>query len=752
MSAAIFANLVVPFGLFVLYLLFARALMGALNNRNLALGFALAIPMALPYVVSGIIRMPIVSGFWVSFVLIAIWAIFSYFKSCQCSSVMREAFFKWRELSCVLGIILITAIIFLPGVFSDGYFVPNANFDFIYQSVDARYMYLHQPTEFNPGATGAEDLPLTWSANEQGRYLSSVIQAIVSNYVFYGDYLAGSVSAFVFFYLVFILALYSVIVAAGVAGPIALVLTVVVAGLPYNWVSVRYMLIGQLSALPIFLFLIASLVNKSIEDPPRKSVFLLCGLLCLVYFALGFFACSFVGMFLLLLLINGRLNIRAFTINIGLLVAVPALIYFAPYASRPAVAWDVVHHWLEVIFTKMYSSRSVDEVSVDFLSEFVALRILGFDFSPYLSYFSHLNSAIYLTSLLSSLLALLYITYKVIKLDSVYIAIKAVWITYLTFCSVFYFTQGGYLLFKTTAYMAIAPILVYISLYKEAADKLKTFVAPTAIIVLLGFTMQAVFHANSFMADRLGSRLTTSVGGSRDFVQLAKYLRETGENKKIWLNLSNPNAQAFVLLAAGNFRDKGIRNNYQLLENARWSDDACDLPVVMPEDLVLLESRHSAVSDARSRDVYFKPEFENSSYAIVKMKNIERLTAYSRGFYGPEPVNFSWNNTFNIGRWSTGRSAIVVYGAKESEYGLRILAFNGLDLKVRYGSSMREYKLEASSAFQNIDTQTISKGWSCIELDGDASSLPSNFNRYVFSTKKLDPRPIKYMVNYYSAD
>lgn len=739
-------NIVLPLLLFLVYLALARAFMLVLKERELAMGFALAVPMALPYIVSGVLQRSVGTGFLISAFFMLTLIVFFTLKQLRCSGVKNVSFFDRAELLSVLFIVFLCGSLLLPGVYTDGYFIPNANFDFIYQTVDSRYMYLHQPTVFNPTATGAADLPLSWSSNEQGRYLSSVLQAVVSNYVFDGDYLAGSISVFIFFYLVYIVATYCVIEAAGLNRLAALLITLVVAMMPYFWASIRYMLIGQLSALPLFLFILAALLKRPMNLLQNKSILVLCGLLCLIYFALGFVTCAFVAV--LILLTYGAKNIaakKAFYTLVAL-GAIPLLIYFSPYSSSPEVAISVVRHWFEVIFTKMYSTRSVDEVSVDYLSELISLRILGLDISPILAKLLSLNDFWYFSIFALSLVLLAFITYLVVRLPSKANAVKALWFTYLVFCATFYLTQGGYLLFKMLSYMAIAPVVVYISVFLNSKRPMRVALGVALFAGVLLNAAQTLFLVGAFSADRFGARFTPGVGGSNDYVQLVQYLGKETSKNRLWINLSNPAAQAFVLLGAGNFTDKGIKNNYQLLENSRWSDQACDFPSINEDDLVVVNSIYSPVHDGRPRDVYRNPEFENSTYAVVKMKNVERLSAYSRGFYGPEPVNFDWNHTFNIGRWSSGRSAVVVYNSNPENFHLKVLAFNGLGLKISHGSKVLEYALPASPSFQPLALGALKSGWSCVEISGNGSALTSSFNRLIFKNKNLDSRPIEYMV------
>lgn len=752
MMSSTVVNIVVPLLLFFVYFALAKAFTLVLKSRELAMGFALAVPMALPYIVSGILRQPVGTGFLISAFFTLAWIVFLALKQLRCSKVKGVEFFDKTELLSILFVVFLCGSLLLPGIYTDGYFIPNANFDFIYQTVDSRYMYLHQPTVFNPTATGAADLPLSWFANEQGRYLSSVLQAVVSSYIFGGDYLAGSISVFVFFYFVYIVATYCVIEAAGLNRLAALLVTLVVAMMPYFWLSIRYMLIGQLSALPVFLFILAALLKRPMSLLEDKSIIVLCGLLCLIYFALGFVACAFIAAFILLAYRTERIEAKKTFYTVVALGAIPLLIYFSPYSSSPNVAISVVLHWFEVIFSKMYSTGNVAEVSVDYLSELVSLRILGVDISPFLPKLLLLSDFWYFLIFALSLALLALITYLVVRLPTKINSVKALWFTYLVFCVTFYVTQGGYLLFKILSYMAIAPVVVYISVFLNSKRAMRVVLA---IILLVGGVLnaaQTLSLAGAFSADRFGARFTPGVGGSSDYVQLVQYLKKETSKKRLWLNLSNPAAQAFVLLGAGNFTDNGVKNNYQILENSRWSDNACDFPSIKEDDLVVVNSIYSPIHDGRPRDVYRNPEFENSTYAVVKMKNVERLSAFSRGFYGPEPANFDWNHSFNIGRWSSGRSAVVFYNSKPENFQLKVLAFNGLGLKISHESKVLEYALPASPSFQPLALGALKSGWNCVQMSGNGSVLNSSFNRLLFRNKNLDSRPIKYMVTLDVAD
>ena len=130
MSSPIIVNIVIPFLLFFIYLLIARTFLLILKNRELALGFALAIPMTLPYVVSGILQRPIGVGFTIA-TIATILAILYFLKRKYRTTFQSGIFFTKTDIISILIVITLCCSILMPGLYSDGYFIPNANFDFI---------------------------------------------------------------------------------------------------------------------------------------------------------------------------------------------------------------------------------------------------------------------------------------------------------------------------------------------------------------------------------------------------------------------------------------------------------------------------------------------------------------------------------------------------------------------------------------------------------------------------------------------
>ena len=247
------------------------------------------------------------------------------------------------------------------------------------------------------------------------------------------------------------------------------------------------------------------------------------------------------------------------------------------------------------------------------------------------------------------------------------------------------------------------------------------------------------------LSDNPSSKFGTGVGMSGDYIQLLNYLRSISPEQKVWIALPTPNQQGYVLLGSNNFRDQGIGQNFQVLENARWSSRACEEPKITSTDLVVIPSRFAPTVEAANNPKYSNPNFENSQYAVVEFKKLHKLIVFSRGFFAPEQVKLTWNSTFEAARWSTGKSAILVYSDSPiNGMSGKVLTYG--DLKLTSTSiDTGEILLRGMPKFQNLTLKFSSKGWTCIELTGETNFNKPQLNRWIFTSRPTDPRPIKFL-------
>ena len=210
--------------------------------------------------------------------------------------------------------------------------------------------------------------------------------------------------------------------------------------------------------------------------------------------------------------------------------------------------------------------------------------------------------------------------------------------------------------------MSVVPFIIYLFLYEKFNFKEKTFFSLTFLFMTTINLYTVLSNSNDFFNQKFGAQFSKGIGASKEFISVSKFLKEikhSENNKNIWYSLSNPHVQAFILLASDDYIHHGIKNNTQIFGNYRFRDNACSIPEIKPNDLVVVNSIYSSISDAGPKTLYNNPIFENSLYAVVNFKNIKEMFVFSDGFYGPEPINMAWNNTFNISRWSSGESAFL---------------------------------------------------------------------------------------------
>lgn len=149
-----------PLGFLLLVLSVGGALCRWVGSRLSAFAVALIGSMVVPYLASAILQQSILVGVWIG---LALGASIIAFYLINGGRIIR--LIDFLPLHDPVGFFVLAVLVFgplLPGLFGGGFFIPNANFDFIYQAVDARYMAMNDPTVFEPVPSGGALLIFLW--------------------------------------------------------------------------------------------------------------------------------------------------------------------------------------------------------------------------------------------------------------------------------------------------------------------------------------------------------------------------------------------------------------------------------------------------------------------------------------------------------------------------------------------------------------------------------------------------------------
>lgn len=719
-----------------------------IKNSPLSIALSACSFMAVPFALAGIFQQNIQFGFALFALLVSALSIHQLITVERSNIFLSRSFCGEFLLTCLIALVVV-----FPSYLSGGLPITHPNYDFIYQSVDAHFMAKSNPTVFESIQTGGSDLPLDWSANQQGRYLSSVLQAVVSEAAFSGNYVYGSLAVFQFFILLHILATFIAVrlVAKNKWVFFAVIMTALVS--IAGWSPIRFMLIGQLSATPIYLMLISSLLIMLTKGEVSKkqgfAVYVCVGMLLSIYFAVGFFAGISVGLFFLYV---NRRHISILLRQLSALAVFSGFFYFAPYFSKPSVVIEVVAHWFEVILSKMYSNRAIDEVAVEYLSEFIAFRLIGID-PQVLWTFGHVNSAstsAYVLLVAVSVIGLILLLYSVARTaPEIRPFLALLWAQYIGFSLLFFITQSGYLVFKTLGYLYFVPLLTLASALPTLNSiRLRALLSGILVVVFLSNLFEQRKLTSDFAADRLGMVFGADIANNNDVADLGRYLKNNVSDKPLYLALPTVNQQAMIALYTSDFKLRGLTNNHQNLENARWKDDACDLPNFTGREYLVVPSRKGRITDASYSISYVEPLFENQSYAVVEEKNLQELVLFSRGFYFPEPIKLEWNGTFDVARWSTGKSAVIVRrSGTNSLLKFSVLTYGDLDLKLRKNDQVdKSIELKGAPYFTGEEISLDGAPWTCLIFEGKTSFEQEKLNRFLFPSRHIDPRPIQFLI------
>jgi hypothetical protein len=717
--------------------------------------------MALPYICSGFFQTKIINGFIIALVLVLGSFLFANYKY-QFFKAKKLQLFSKFEIIEIITILLAVSFILMPGMYSDGYFIPNSNFDFAFQVLDSKIMNLRSATEFNKiieykDQIKNQEIPFSnFEPVVQGRYLCAVLTAVVSNFFYLQNYFTGAISVFIFFYFTFVISVYCIVKEIIKSYFFRLLIVFLIIASPISWTSIKYGLIGQLSAIPIFFFLIAAMIknDQMLLNNNKYYIFILIGFISLIYSALSFVSAIIIFFYYLINWLYKKISTKDLLLTSCISSILWILMYISPNIFSLKNIISFLKTWYELIYHDFFKHDQINfvQVFVEYLSDFILLRILGFEITPFLSTFLKINSVAYYFFYAFSLILLIVISFKVKNFKKNKIFLQALWLSYVLFCLIFYFSQAGYLVFKTLIYMSVVPFILYLFLYKKFNSKEKIFFSLTFLFMIVINLHTTLSTNNDYFSQKFGAQFSKGIGASKEFISVSNFLKEIkhSENKNIWYSLSNPHVQAFVLLASDDYIHRGIKNNKQIILNYKWEDNGCSIPEIKPNDLVVVDSVYAPISDAGSKTLYVNPIFENSLYAVVEFKNIREMFVFSDGFYAPEYVNLNWNNTFHVARWSSGESAFLSYSKKPISLTLEILTYSDLNLDIQQDEYFnKSYFLQRSDSFQRLILNKSKEGWSCIKMNGKIDNLnfKQSMNRIFFKKQDLDGRFIKYLVS-----
>jgi len=412
MTNPIYVNFIVPIIILIIYFFFAKEIYKYLKNKYLSLGFALAIPMALPYICSGVFYTKIINGFIIALMLVLGSFLFANYKY-QSFKAKKLQLLSKPEIIEILTILLIVSFIFMPGMYSDGYFIPNSNFDFVLNILDSRIMNLRPAVIIDKGGN-FDSLPLnTYTQILIGRYLCEVLQAVVSNFFYHQNYFTGGISVFIFFYFTFVISVYCIVIEIIKSYFFRLLIVFFIIASPISWTSIQYGVIGQLSAIPIFFFLIASMIknDQMLLNNNKYNIFILIGFIFLIYPALAFVCAIITFFYYFINWLYKKISFKDLLLTSCISSILWVLIYTLPYISNFSTIINFLNQWYKLILE--HADVSLVRIFPEYLSDFILLRILGFEITPFLSFFSKINSVIYYFFYAVSIILLIVISFKV---------------------------------------------------------------------------------------------------------------------------------------------------------------------------------------------------------------------------------------------------------------------------------------------------------------------------------------------------
>lgn len=564
-------------------------------------------------------------------------------------------------LKTTLLYILPALVILIPAIkIGVEFFFGAVNFDFFYNSQDSVYLSSHSVLEFDIANDNAI-FPLTWSANPQGRFAVSLIGAFALKFLglnplhFNSALLASLVliSAFAFAAVARSIYRFGILLSS-----IAVALFIFSGGFAQGYC---YYLLGQISALPIFMAvciyasrafteLNENISTQKIATNDAVVVIFLLNALYIFYAILSFFAVAvIVGAFFFLIAANKKnalINLRGMTVLAAgsLIVFLLIRVFSLGEAKRTVVDWIVLS--LNTAGPSSASSAVFNEYTTE---SFIPLLFGFFTYPTGGSIFNSLLGAgemrswtLFVVGLLI-LLTFLWALVKVIRRHLMPIGAKAIIgsiSTIALICSfIFFTTKSGYAIFKIGNWFIplLLPLIlaaICLSIRRLRAHDIAfigigslILCANTATAINYIFPLLPVFRTASF-------ENVSNLNGMTGVSELKSQLLSKPDRPLIF-HLNNGIKNAWI---ANEFRDRTVtvltHNSQPLMDKALPSVPCSIAAPSFPKDAVLIDDRGAKSDpDILSINQDAQPFFKNAYYSAYFAAGIDHYAFLGRGSY-----------------------------------------------------------------------------------------------------------------------
>ena len=680
--------------------------------------------------IANLLKMPTIKSLWIATIFLVILSCISIYKEPTRAVTTLITQSKVAFLYYALfGLMTLTNTVY--GTF---------NFDFFYNTLDSVFLQNNSLFEYS---NSPDVFPLTWSADQMGRYGISFLIALLNGLIYAPTYWAGA--CFVLMILFSIIATSTLIktLAGSTNGFFKFFAIFITIFNPLTITGWHYALLGQTSGWPVFILLLIVLVIPGVEKSKSHyfAISILVVSLFWIYPAHLMVAIPLVVLFFL----RDHLakSLSHFPFFIFSFIGVTAL----TIGLYPINAYEKFARLFLYSSSTGADSKIIPSVFNQFSSSVGPLISSG-----YLTYpVTQSNFQVFLLYILLSTAALFLIfnltpTFTSWNFRIKYISnIQIISLYFLSwYLFVFAVVRSNYLIFKISIWFI--PLLVGLAVLSLGKIQIKNRALGayflTALIVLtLPIQISALATVNKAL-DREGISfpwadqkyalsLSEIVRDSKSPI----HLRVPSAEEAGWLSLQLPEAaMKRVSYAAPPRQVLGVgfedvcMNNTKLDENGKlvWTSQKSD---IFPAPILKYEMSKSS-----------------QTFSIVDVSDVSLFLSQNAGVFYPERSN-GW--PFPVGdffRWSNGTLAFSVWSSSAKFISLDFSIMKGPDLKsLAFDESMngkvKVTNLDDSLVKVSWENLSIEKGWNCVKLSSIETPAPISY-----SSSRPDFRPLAFAI------
>lgn len=676
--------------------------------------------------IANLLKMPTMMSLWIASFFLIILSCISIYKEPNRAATTLVSQAKIAVLFYVLfGLMSLTDTVY--GTF---------NFDFFYNTLDSVFLQNNSLFEYS---NSPDVFPLTWSADQMGRYGISLLIALLNGLIYAPTYWAGA--CFVLMISLSIIASTTLIntLAGSINRFIKFFAIFIALFNPLTLTGWHYALLGQTSGWPVFILLVTILVVPSGEKSRSH------------YVALSIFVVSLFWIY-----------------PAHLMVAVPLTMLFF---WRDYLAKSLLHFPLFVFSFFGVTALTIGLFPINAYEKFVRLflyssstgadsKIIPSVFNQFSSGVGPLISSGYLTYPATQSNFQIFLLYTLLLISALFLVfnltpsftnwsfrpknLSNIQILSLYFLSwylfVFVVVRSNYLIFKISIWFI--PSLISLAVLSLAKIQMKNrthsaFFMTALIVLTLPIQVSALATVNKAL-DRKGVSfpwadqeyalsLTKLIEASKSSI----HLRVPSAEEAGWLSLQLPEEDfKRVSYAAPPRQVLGV-----------GFEDTCMENTEVDESGKLVWTRQK--SDIFPAPI-LKSEVDKSSqiFNVTDISDVSLFLSQNAGVFYPERSN-GWpfpNGEFF--RWSNGTLAFSVWSSSVKFISLDFSILKGPDLE----SLEFEESLNGKVTFMNLDDSVVKvswdnlavkRGWNCVKLSTRDAPVPISY-----SSSRPDFRPL----------